>query len=232
VRVPGAAESLLADAWLLTAEPALTRGRRRSMRAWALGAVAAGVVVAGCTGSSSQPPTPKPSPSASTRTVELLPGSSVQIPSSWYTAEPAGIVGTVVYELLFVGSAKLEESCPPLTPAGKTCVRGVYEPVSPPSDGVVMLWVETQFDSGPGVDRMPGRAVVVDHYPAKVRTVAPAPPCFPGTAKEFTAAVAIDPKEPGVRMQLTACFGPRASAQVHREVQTMLESLRVQPFKN
>jgi len=202
------------------------------VRAWALGVVAVAVVVAGCTGSASQGLRPTAGPSAATRTVQLLPGWSVQIPSSWYTAEPGGLTGTVVYDLLYVSSAKLEESCPPLTPSGKACARGVYEPVSPPSDGVVMLWVETQFDSGPDVDQMPGRAIVVDHYPAKVRTAVPGPPCSTGTAKELTAAVAIDPKDPGVRMQLTACFGPHASAQVHREVQKTLESLRVQPLKS
>jgi hypothetical protein len=193
--------------------------------------VAAGVVAAGCAGSSSHALTPTPSPSGATRTVQLMPGSSVQIPSSWNTAEPR-VVSMAVYDLLWVSSAKLEASCPPLTPSGKTCVRGVYEPVSPPSDGVVLLWTETQFDSSPRIHQMSGRAIVVDHYPAKVRTIAPAPPCFTGTSKELTAAVAIDPKEPGARMQLAACFGPRASAQVQREVQTMLKSLRVPPFKS
>ena len=230
--VPGAAESSLTDAWRLAAEPALARGRRRSMRAWALGVVAAGVVVAGCTGSSSQSPTPEPSPSASTRTIELLPGDSVHIPSAWYTAEPH-FVGSSLYELLFVSSARFEESCPPLTPAGKTCVRGVYEPVSPPPDGVVMLWVETPVRFWPG--RRPDARARGGRRPppgqgAECGSV--------GTLFSLARRRSSPPqsrstrKIPGSGMELSACFGPRASAQVHREVQIMIESLRVQSFKN
>jgi hypothetical protein len=192
------------------------------------------VLAAGCTGStsSSVPPASATSSTAAparTATLVLEEGVTVQAPTDWFETPFRGSPGTVVFPLVFLSteafsgpcaSGKLQESC---SDKGWFPADWVA-----PTDGLLVLWKETEFPGGPGLEQLDGQLATIDGHPAKIWSGKATTSCPTEASTEMDAFVSDESRgNPGVRWDMTACLGARPSDRDRAAVQTMLDSLHI-----
>jgi hypothetical protein len=154
---------------------------------------------------------------------------TVQAPATWFALGYHGEPGTVVFPLVFLGTQGFSGPCASGPPRQACSDKGWYpDDWTAPKDGVLVLWLETQFPDGPALSHLPGRTTVFDGRPAKVWSGGSTAACVAGTASEIDAYVARDdPNDSGDRLDMSACFGSDAPAQDRAEVQAMLATLKI-----
>jgi hypothetical protein len=154
-------------------------------------------------------------------------GVTVEAPAEWFETPFHGELGSVVFPLVFLGTKAFSGPCAS-GPSQAACSANGWFPSdwTTPSNGVVVLWLETEFPDG-DLSQLPGQPTVIDGRPAKVWSGKATSACPAGAATETDAYIPPDAKAPGVRVDMTACVGASASASDRADVQTMLESLRI-----
>ena len=178
---------------------------------------------AGCT-ASSDPRRPGPS---HTTTRTLRPGVTVQAPAAWVETPYLGELGASVFPLAYLSTETLSGPCAS-GPKAECDDTGPFPKTwTTPTGGVLLLWTEIEPDVG--ISHITGTSTTIGGYPAKVRTGAATSWCAVEASTETDAYIDTGTlgDQTGGRYDMTACFGAKASAKDHADVEAMLESLHV-----
>lgn len=188
------------------------------------------VPVGEATSAASVSPAPSsPSPVAAWSTYELLPGVSVDVPSSWHSADYLATPATVYFPIRFFSTADFGERCPG-HPDEQSCMDQTWFAPgwSTPADGVLLLWSSAQLppDGGTPLGHEKGDRTQIGGHAATVWKGQASAGCANGAATELDAAVITHTDESsGEHIDVIACFGPDAPAQVRADVDAMVRSL-------
>ena len=158
-------------------------------------------------------------------TLDSLAGlATVRVPGQWHLTAFRGESAPVYFPLDFVSTDQLPRVCPGKITESCAGKNGFPSGWKAPANGVLVLWSHAEFPTGPALAHVSGDVATIDGRPAKVRSGTATSACPPGAATEIDAYVST--AETGERFDMTACFGPHATADTHKSVRTMLYSLR------
>ena len=186
---------------------------------------------AGPGGAGSAPAPGDSAAAAGTTTHTISEGVTVEVPSTWFPVEYRGIPAPVVFPLWFFSTAQYSGACSAGDPR-ESCLDHTWFPPDwvTPDDGVIVLWSETQFPwtSGPALAHLPGDVTRINGHRAKVWAGTATANCSRVASTEMDAYVLMfDKGYPGVRIDMTACFGAHTPDDVRAAVRTMLASLTI-----
>lgn len=166
-----------------------------------------------------------------------LGGATVRKPTRWLTTPYRGMPATFVSPIVFMSSTPVTDKCAGAGADPSLCTTSGWFPpdARTPTDGVLILWLETWFPSNLGWQSLPGRNTSINGYRARVYSGSPITSCPDGADHEISANVLV-PTEPvsghratirGDRYGMVACLGHDATAADRDAVTAMLNSLRI-----
>jgi hypothetical protein len=183
-------------------------------------------------GGGTEAPTQRTSPAGGTTTHEIVEGVTVEAPSAWFPVEYRGVLPPVYFPLWFFSTSEYTGACSSGGPSQACNAGGGYFPPDwvTPDDGVIVLWSESQFPGNirPALAHLPGDITTINGHRARVWTGTATRACSRVASTEMDAFVVRDEHDnPGVRIDMKACFGEHAPDGVRAAVRTMLDSLTI-----
>jgi hypothetical protein len=183
-------------------------------------------------GASTAPATEGTATADGTTTHTIADGVTVEAPSTWFPVEYRGMLAPVYFPLWFFSSSRYSGACS-TGKQNQACTEGGgWFPPDwvTPDDGVIVLWSESQFPwtSGPALAHLPGDITSINGHRARVWTGTATRACSHVASTEMDAyVVRYEHDNPGVRIDMKACFGEHAPDDVRAAVRAMLDSLTI-----
>ncbi|MBE7195761.1 MAG: hypothetical protein INR66_25195 [Gordonia polyisoprenivorans] len=156
----------------------------------------------------------------------------VRVPDGWQHIGYFGQIATVVFPVVFLTDGRLTGRCV-TGPYAKRCTSSTW--FAPhwkvPANGVLLDWLDVSIPGPQHQEpRFPGtrgHAIVLARRPAKLYSGTATTSCPSSAASEIDLVIQRSRRGyPNSRLDMRACFGPRASLHTRQSVRYMIHSLQ------